>query len=52
MKSIVLNLTQKCNAKCAHCCFGCLPNSENYLTDFEIEKIVQYAESHEDVKVV
>lgn len=52
MKSIVLNLTQKCNAKCAHCCFGCLPNSDNYLTDFEIEKIVQYAENHEDVKVV
>lgn len=52
MKSIVLNLTQRCNAKCAHCCFGCLPDSENYLTDDEIEKVVKYAESHEDVKVV
>lgn len=52
MKSIVINLTQKCNAKCAHCCFECLPNSSNYLTDDEIEKIVFYAESHDDVKVV
>lgn len=52
MKSIVINLTQKCNAKCAHCCFGCLPSSENYLTDDEIEKIVHYAETHDDVKVV
>lgn len=52
MKSIVINLTQKCNAKCVHCCFECLPNSSNYLTDDEIEKIVSYAESHDDVKVV
>ena len=52
MKSIVINLTQKCNAKCAHCCFECLPNSSDYLTDDEIEKIVTYAESHDDVKVV
>ncbi|MBT0905654.1 YydG family radical SAM peptide epimerase [Streptococcus lutetiensis] len=51
-KSIVINLTQKCNAKCVHCCFECLPNSGNYLTDDEIEKIVSYAESHDDVKVV
>lgn len=51
-KSIVINLTQKCNAKCVHCCFECLPNSSNYLTDDEIEKIVSYAESHDDVKVV
>lgn len=52
MKSIVLNLTQKCNAQCAHCCFGCLPDSVNYLTNPEIEKIIHYAESHEDVKVI
>ncbi|MCS4487943.1 YydG family radical SAM peptide epimerase [Streptococcus sciuri] len=52
MKSIVINLTQRCNAKCSHCCFECLPNSNNYLTDDEIEKVVSYAESHDEVKVV
>lgn len=40
------------NEKYAHCCFECLPNSSNYLTDDEIEKIVSYAESHDDVRVV
>ncbi|WP_141677368.1 radical SAM protein, partial [Streptococcus agalactiae] len=52
MKSLVINLSQKCNAKCDHCCFSCLPNSVNCLTDEEIEAVVRYAETHEDVELV
>lgn len=52
MKSLVINLSQKCNAKCDHCCFSCLPNSVNCLTDEEIEAVVRYAETHEDVALV
>ena len=52
MKSLSINITQKCNALCRHCCFNCGPNAQNYLSDNQIEMLINYAISHDEVKVV
>lgn len=52
MKSIVLNIDSKCNASCKHCCFSCSPKSSEYLNDKELDNLVEYVLSNDEIEVV
>lgn len=52
MKSIVLNVSQKCNAQCKHCCFSCSPNSKNGFNEQELNNILNAILSNKEIKVV
>lgn len=52
MKSLSINVTQKCNAACKHCCFICEPHAKNSLSDEQIKMLVNYAITHDEVNVV
>lgn len=52
MKSIVLNIDSKCNAKCSHCCFSCSPSAKQNLSDQELNHILDYIVTNKEIEVV
>ncbi|MCI2791608.1 MULTISPECIES: YydG family radical SAM peptide epimerase [Staphylococcus] len=51
-KSVSINLSSKCNAECAHCCFSCSPKSNQKMSNASIEKIIIDFCQNKDVEVI
>lgn len=52
MKSITLDLSDKCSAKCDHCCLECGPQNLNQLAEEKIESILMEIERYSWIEVV
>lgn len=50
--SVDINVGAKCTASCRHCCFSCRPDSSECLSDKEIDGILDYIESNNNVTSV
>ena len=52
MRSLVIDIDKRCNANCVHCCLGCTPDAKEYISDDEIDMIINYAEKCPELKRV
>lgn len=51
-QTVAIDILAACNAKCAHCCLSCGPQSTEILTDEAVDRILNDLLSQEEGEVV